>query len=82
MNANSVLTLYVRVGCHLCEQMRTQLEPFQQKHGFSLNIVDVDTDSYLKLRYGERVPVLAQGDQELCHFFLNEEILLDYFKSF
>lgn len=81
MNVNSVLTLYMRVGCHLCEQMQAQLAPLQQNYGFSLNIVDIDTDSYLKLRYSERIPVLVAGDRELCHFFLNEEILLAYFKS-
>ena len=75
------LTLYTRVGCHLCDEMKQALVLFQQQYDFSLNIVDIDTDSYLKLRYGERVPVLAAGDQELCHYHLNEKLLLDYFKS-
>jgi hypothetical protein len=61
--------------------MREQLVPFQRYYGFSLNIVDVDADDYLKLRYGERVPVLVADDQELCHFFLNEDIVVEYFKS-
>ena len=56
------LTLYTRVGCHLCEEMKRQLEQFQQQYHFSLNVVDVDADSYLKLNYGERIPVLAAGD--------------------
>ena len=45
------LTLYTRVGCHLCEEMKHQLEQFQQQYRFSLNVVDVDADSYLKLNY-------------------------------
>lgn len=81
MNNCLTLTLYMRVGCHLCEQMQVQLEILQQRHNFSLNIVDIDTDNYLKLRYGERVPLLAAGEQELCHFHLDEGVLLAQLKK-
>ncbi len=75
------LTLYSRAGCHLCEEMRQQLEALQQQHDFLLNVVDIDADSYLHLRYGDRVPVLvAAEEQEICHYRLNEEVLLEYFK--
>lgn len=78
MIVEPTLTLYTRVGCHLCEEMKLQLERFQQQYGFSLHIVDIDTDNYLKLRYGERVPLLAEGDKEICHYYLNEDLLLKY----
>lgn len=74
------LTLYTRVGCHLCEEMKCQLEQFQQQYRFSLNVVDVDADSYLKLHYGERIPVLAAGEQEICHYHLDKNVVLAYFK--
>lgn len=75
------LTLYTRVGCHLCEEMKQVLVLFQQRYDFSLKILDIDTDSYLKRRYDERVPVLAAGDEEICHYHFNEKLLLDYFKK-
>jgi glutaredoxin len=81
MNGNPTLTLYTRVGCHLCEDMEQQLELLQQQHGFSLNVVDIDADSYLKLRYGKRVPVLAAGEQEICHYHLNRDVVLEYFRN-
>jgi len=81
MNLNLVMTLYIRVGCHLCENMSAQLAVLQESYGFSLNIVDVDTDNSLELRYGERVPVLVADNRELCHFFLNEGVIIEYFKS-
>ncbi|MEN8215401.1 MAG: glutaredoxin family protein [Pseudomonadota bacterium] len=65
MIAKPALTLYTRVGCHLCDEMKLQLELFQQQFYFSLNIVDIDADSYLKRRYSERVPVLAAGEREI-----------------
>jgi glutaredoxin len=79
----SQLTLYTRLGCHLCDEMKEQLEIFQQQYGFSLNIVDIDADNdnYLRLRYGERVPVLAGGDQEICHYSLNQELLVSYLNN-
>jgi thiol-disulfide isomerase/thioredoxin len=79
MIVNPTLTLYMRVGCHLCEEMKQELALFQQQYDFSLNIVDIDADHYLKLRYGERVPVLAAGEQEICHYYLNKDLLLQYF---
>ena len=79
MIVEPTLTLYTRVGCHLCEEMKQQLELFQQQYGFSLNVVNIDADNYLKLRYGERVPLLTEGDREICHYYLNKDLLLKYF---
>ncbi len=75
MITKPTLTLYTRVGCHLCDEMKQQLGRFQH---LSINIVDVDTDNDLKQRYGERVPVLAAGDQDICYSYLDEDLLLKY----
>ncbi len=76
MTISPTLTLYTRVGCHLCAEMMQQLEPLQRQYGFSLTVVDIDADSYLNLLYGERVPVLLVGEQEICQYHLNKELLL------
>ena len=81
MNPLSILTVYTRIGCHLCEKMIQELEVYQQQHVFSINIVDVDMTPALKQQYGEYVPVLAVGEKEICHFFLNHEHLLTHFRS-
>ncbi|MBE9562689.1 MAG: glutaredoxin family protein [Proteobacteria bacterium] len=80
MTDKPALTLYTKVGCHLCEEMKQQLNILQQQYEFSLNLVNIDADSYLKLRYGERIPVLTVGEQEVCHYHLNNELLMEYFK--
>lgn len=73
------LILYVRTGCHLCEQMQVQLVPLQQKYGFLLEVIDIETDEALKADYAERVPVLATEEKQiLCDFFLDEKSLLIY----
>ncbi len=72
-----VLTLYVRERCHLCEEMQAALGPWQERLGFKLELVDVDDDLALVSRFGDRVPVLAQGEREICHYRLDERALLE-----
>ncbi|ACO46315.2 glutaredoxin family protein [Deinococcus deserti] len=55
------LTLYSRLGCHLCEQAESHLKAL----AFTFQVVDVDTDPLLKARYGQDVPVLASGGRVL-----------------
>ncbi|WP_028536036.1 glutaredoxin family protein [Paludibacterium yongneupense] len=65
------LTLYFREYCSLCHQMRAELAPWQQRYGFELDVRDVDDDETLLARFDERVPVLMDGDTELCHYHLD-----------
>jgi len=69
------LTLYTRAGCHLCEDMAAALEELAQQMGFTYQAVDVDADPALAARYGKLVPVLALGEEVLCHYFLDPEVL-------
>jgi thioredoxin reductase (NADPH) len=69
--ASVALTLYSRSYCHLCDDMAAALEPLRSEFGFRIERVDVDRDPALEARYGARVPVLAHGEAELCHSFLD-----------
>jgi glutaredoxin len=53
------VVLYHRAGCHLCDDARTLLDRERLRHGFALDVVDVDTESGLADAYGEHVPVIA-----------------------
>ncbi len=52
------LTLYTRAGCHLCEEMKTALQPLLREFGARLAEVDVDREEELRALYGNDVPVL------------------------
>ena len=65
------LTVYVRRGCFLCMDMVMGLDILQEELQFRFIEVDVDRDESLVASYGARVPVLACGDTELCHFHLD-----------
>ena len=66
-----VLTVLGREYCHLCEDMVAGLRTLQVRHGFEIRVVDVDADPVLEARWGELVPVLLLGDEELCHYHLD-----------
>lgn len=57
------VTLYTRQGCHLCDEAHAVLEPRRQRHGFRLDVVDVDTDPELVRQYGLEVPVVVIDGQ-------------------
>ncbi len=72
------LILYVRSDCHLCAEMHRDLLQLGTRQGFAVELVDIDSDADLVLRYGHKVPVLVGGDEEICHYFLDEPMLAEY----
>ena len=58
--------MYARRGCHLCDDMAAALEPRLAGSGISLETVDVDTAPELKARFGWDVPLLFEGEVEIC----------------
>lgn len=62
------LTLYTRAGCGLCEQAEVQLRALAYRY----EAVDVDRDPALRARYGDDVPVLADGGRVLLRGVLSK----------
>ncbi|HEU5248885.1 MAG TPA: glutaredoxin family protein [Thermoanaerobaculia bacterium] len=52
------LTLMSRPECHLCEEMRREVDALLAGEPHEWEIVDVDGDPDLARRYGESIPVL------------------------
>jgi hypothetical protein len=65
----SALVLYVREGCHLCDQFLVELSVDLGPAIEELAVVDVDRDEELASRFGLRVPVLEMGGEVLCEGF-------------
>ncbi|MCP5157575.1 MAG: glutaredoxin family protein [Ectothiorhodospiraceae bacterium] len=69
------LVLYGRAECHLCVEMWAELEAARARHAADLSWVEVDDDPAIAERYGPRVPVLVLDEEEVCHYFLDEDML-------
>jgi glutaredoxin len=69
------ITLYTRVGCHLCEEAERVLREEQAVAGFGLELVDIDRDPELVRRYGVRVPVVAVDGQDLFEYEVPVDLL-------
>jgi glutaredoxin len=67
----SVVTLYGKPGCHLCEEARQVVVAARDERGFELREVDVSLDPVLHGRYGERIPVVAIDGEEVFEYFVD-----------
>jgi hypothetical protein len=55
----SVVVLYTRPGCHLCDEARDAILALRTSGGeFALREIDIDGDDELHARFLERIPVV------------------------
>jgi hypothetical protein len=71
----SIVTLYGKPGCHLCDQARAEIERVRAEHPFGLEEVDITIDAGLNRRYGERIPVVALDGEELFELLVDANAL-------
>jgi methylated-DNA-protein-cysteine methyltransferase-like protein len=71
----AILTLFERPDCHLCAEMRAELAAWASGADVQIELIDIDSEAALVERYGDKVPVLAEGDYEICHYFLDVKAL-------
>ena len=71
-------TLYVRDGCHLCEDAEAMLDAMLGTDGW--DAIDIEADDDLFVRYAHRVPVLAIDGTDRLELIITRpdlEALLD-----
>ncbi|HMV17109.1 MAG TPA: glutaredoxin family protein [Zoogloea sp.] len=80
MSADRHLTVLSRAWCHLCHDLLDALAPLQVELGFSVEVIDVDSDPELEERWNEAVPVVLAGEGELCRHFLDAAAIRAHFR--
>jgi thioredoxin reductase (NADPH) len=75
------LTLLVRAYCHLCDEMSEDLAPLLASCDATVELLDVDADPVLEARWGDKVPVLLGGEQELCRYRLDAAAVLRWLRD-
>ena len=59
----TLVTLYGRNGCHLCEDALKVLQSLQVELDFEIEEILIDGDEELSKKYGEKIPVtLIDGE--------------------
>ena len=71
----SVVTVYSRDGCHLCEEALELLRGLGRPE-LVIETVDIEADEELLRRYLERIPVVALDGVELYDFHVDVEDLV------
>ena len=54
----NLVTVYSRIGCHLCEDAEAILKSLQEELTFDLEVIDIDKDPDLVNLYSDQVPVI------------------------
>jgi len=75
------LTFIYRSGCHLCDVMWEELEPFRASLSINIKQLDLARERELEAEYGSLIPVLLHVDHEICHYFLDSEKLAFYLRA-
>ena len=55
---NTVISVYSRHGCHLCESAIDALENMKQELKYAIDVIYIDGNDLLEKTYGEQVPVI------------------------
>lgn len=59
-----VVTLYVKGGCHLCQDAEAMLGQLRPRYPHRLETVDIETHPELYARYWDQIPVLVTARRE------------------
>ena len=73
----TVVTLYGKPGCCLCDEAKEAIRTVRLDQEFELHEVDVSLDPTLHSRYGERIPVVEIDGEEAFELHLDAASLRD-----
>jgi glutaredoxin len=54
----TTVTIYSRLGCHLCNDAENVLESLREELNFEIEVIDIDDDAELVKLYSDQVPVI------------------------
>jgi hypothetical protein len=67
--------LFVRAGCHLCEEAAVLLDDMLGTDGW--DAIDIEADDDLLVRYGHRIPVLVVDGTERAELVITRPDVVD-----
>jgi glutaredoxin len=70
------IVLYIRAGCHLCDDAKEALARVRDQAGVGWDEVDIAGDPELTAEYGDRIPVVVLDGREHGYWRVEEARLL------
>jgi hypothetical protein len=67
------VTLYSKVGCHLCEEAKAAIAPLLREFRATLREIDIEGDVTLMERFGCDIPVIYIGRKKAAKHRVNLE---------
>ena len=75
--ARPLVTLYTRVGCHLCDVVKDVIEQVRSERDFDWVTLDIDEDPALVALYDTEVPVVAINGRKAFKYRVDPAALRD-----
>jgi glutaredoxin len=72
-HAGPDVTLYSKVGCHLCEEAKAAIAPLLREFRATLREIDIEGDATLMERFGCDIPVIYIGHKKAAKHRVNVE---------
>jgi thiol-disulfide isomerase/thioredoxin len=74
----TVLTLYSRPGCHLCDEMKAVVQRVVRANEAPITVeeVDISTSGELEARYGLEIPVLLVDGKKVAKYRVTDGELM------
>src|SRR5215216_837548 len=70
------VTLYTNKDCHLCDQVKADLQSMQASHPHRLVEIDIDSDPALQKAYLAEIPVVEVGPYNLKYPFDKQKLAM------
>lgn len=67
------VTLYSKVGCHLCDEAKATIAPLLREFRATLREIDIEGDPILMERFGCDIPVIYIGRKKAAKHRVNLE---------
>ena len=78
MTAPVQVLFFGRPDCHLCDEVRAEIERLAAEHGWDLGLreIDIESDEELFKRYLERIPVVVIEGEVVSELLLDTDALI------
>ena len=78
MTAPIEVLFYGRPDCHLCDEVREEIDRLAAEHSWDLKVreIDIESDDELFKRYLERIPVVAVEGDVVSELLLDSDALV------